>query len=361
MNGPESAALELVRDILEDGCQPSHVRACEEGAGWSEQVWNSLAGSDLPWVSVPEEFGGAGGTLSEALFISREVGRYAAPVPFVETGILAGWLLSQVGSTVARVPTTVPPGHANDTARLTKTTSGWRLEGVAHDVPWAACAQNVVALLGDGARWHVAAVPADRLEIHPGRNLAGEPRDDIVFRGVELDRSSVVPAPTGVNVATLKRRGALARAMQMAGAMEAVCRLTIRYSGARQQFGRPISSFQAVRHNLATVVGETELGSMAGAAAAAQGGDAVSELAAAIAKSMAGVSADKVARLGHQVHGAIGMTKEYDLQLSTRRLWAWESEFGSTRYWSSRLGSAVLGMGSSELWDLTRGRAQSPP
>ena len=110
-------------------------------------------------------------------------GRHAAPIPLAETGLLAGWLLSAARAAASDSgPTTVVPGRAEDDLRLV----GDRLHGTAHRVAWARAAERIVALV-DGK---VVAVAPSRARIEPVTNLAGEPRDTVVFDGAEPRRRS---------------------------------------------------------------------------------------------------------------------------------------------------------------------------
>ena len=183
--------------------------------------------------------------------------------------------------------------------------------------------------------------------------MAGEPRDALDFAGLRVSGDAVAPAGHSVDRAALYRRGALARAMLMAGAMERALETAVTYAGERKQFGRPIAKFQAVQQQLAVMAGQV---AAAGAAADA-GVEALSlddpakqEFLVAIAKTRVGDAATLAAEIAHQVHGAIGFTKEYSLQLSTRRLWSWRDEFGGDTEWAAKVGAYVCAGGADALW-----------
>ncbi len=204
---------------------------------------------------------------------------------------------------------------------------------------------NPMIVFGDGVQG--ARLPAG------GSNMAGDPRDTYEFAGAGLSGNEVAPAPPGVDQAALYRRGALARAMMMAGAMERALDTAVNYALERKQFGRPIGKFQAVQQNLAVMAGQV---AAAGAAADA-GVEALSiddparqEFLIAIAKTRVGDAATLASEIAHQVHGAIGFTKEYSLQLSTRRLWAWRDEFGGDTEWAAKVGAYVCAGGADALW-----------
>ncbi len=157
----------------------------------------------------------------------------------------------------------------------------------------------------------------------------------------------------GADRAEVYRRGALSRAMLMAGALERALDTALTYVQERKQFGRQISKFQAVQQQMAVLAGQV---AAAGAAAEA-GAEALSnpdpelrELLIAVAKTRAGDAATMAAEIAHQVHGAIGFTQEYALQLSTRRLWSWRDEFGPETAWAARVGAIVCARGADALW-----------
>ena len=155
--------------------------------------------------------------------------------------------------------------------------------------------------------------------------------------------------------------GAAARAMQMAGALEAVLDLAVGYANERVAFERPIAKFQAVQHNLARLAGETAVaiaaaGSAADAIAHAAGFDEGVFLEAASAKIRVGEAAGEGAAIAHQVLGAIGFTQEHTLHRFTRRLWAWRDDFGNESFWAVKLGNMVAAKGADALWPMLAAR-----
>jgi len=193
----------------------------------------------------PEDAGGSGGTLVDAMAVLRLVGRHAAPVPVAETGPLAGWLATTAGLDLAKGPASVVPGD-----RVLEVDGG-RLHGEAI-VAWGGRAARIFAVVdGPGGPLVVAADPA-QVDVTGRANLAGEPRDLVRF-DVALADVEHVPAPAECDRAQLLRRGSLTRTVLSAGALEAMSQLTIDYTNDRRQFGRPVAAFQAVQHHLVTV------------------------------------------------------------------------------------------------------------
>ncbi|MGD9527915.1 MAG: acyl-CoA dehydrogenase family protein, partial [Pseudonocardia sp.] len=158
----------------------------------------------------------------------------------------------------------------------------------------------------------------------------------------------------------LAQRASLGRSQLLAGAARGALAQSVRYAGERVQFGRPIGRFQAVQQQLAMAAGEVAAAGAAADAAAATAdrdgfGTAATALAVAAAKARTSEAAGAVARIAHQVHGAIGFTREHDLRLLTTRLWAWREEDGSDAFWHAELGAWVLAAGPDGLWPLVTG------
>src|SRR5439155_8940309 len=162
----------------------------------------------------------------------------------------------------------------------------------------------------------------------------------------------------------LQLGGALMRSAQIAGALQAVLELTIRYAGERVQFGKPIGSFQALQQQIAVLSEHSGAATVAAECAfaeSANGAGGFATLPIAAARICSAEAASLAASVAHTVHGAIGFTHEHALQLSTRRLWSWRSEFGNATTWSQRLGQAVCAGGAAGLWPaITAGRLDLP-
>jgi acyl-CoA dehydrogenase len=301
-----------------------------ESERWSPAVWEAASSLGLPWISVPESLGGVGGSISDAVAVLISAGRYAAPIPLAETGLLAGWLLASAGLPVGDGPLTVVPGRPDDDLRIVE----GRLSGSAHRVPWAGSVDRIVALV-DG---YVVVTSPSSGHVTEAANVAGEPRDTLTFEGALVDE--LVPASDGVDAEALSFRGALGRAALMAGALSAMEELTVSYTGERRQFGRPIGSFQAVQALVVRAAEEAALVDTAVQVAAREADRSPARFEIASAKLLADQAAGAAARAAHQAHGAMGMTQEYPLHQLSRRLWAWRNEYGRL-LWPRKLGEAI--------------------
>jgi len=336
--------------------------------GWSEKLWTVVEMADLPGISIPEEAGGAGGTLGDLAAVLRVAARYAAPIPLAETGMLAGWLLSSAGLSRPAGPMAAGPVHDDDAIVVRRDGESWVASGKLARVPWARVARRLALLATDGNNDFIVNGDPSRREIKPGRNLASEPRDDVLLQDLAVSDSDIALAGKGIDREALRLRGALARAVMMAGALERALDLSAQYAVQRVQFGRKIGQFQAIQQELARFGGE-----VAAAVAAALSAAGMMErhaagtvarrdamLAVASAKIRVANAAHEGALIAHQIHGAIGVTDEYILHHSTLRLWAWSEEFGNETYWASALGHAILARGADLLWPaLTENREET--
>jgi acyl-CoA dehydrogenase len=155
--------------------------------------------------------------------------------------------------------------------------------------------------------------------------------------------------------------GGVVRSLQIAGALEAMLEITVRYSNERVAFEKKISKFQAVQHNLAKLAGESAAALAAATSAAdtlanAKSFDDAAFLEAAAAKIRCSEAAEKGGAIAHQVHGAIGFTSEHILHRFSLRALAWRDDFGSESYWAVELGKLVANRGADELWPLVASR-----
>jgi acyl-CoA dehydrogenase len=349
--------LESMSRLFEDHCTKQVADAAETGV-FAQTLWNHVAESGVPLAALPESAGGADAEWSDLFAVLRVAGRHSAPIPLAET-MLAGWAAASCGLETSDGPMTVGPVRAGDKLALERDGNGWRLTGTATRIPYASFVTRMI-LIADSpmGEMAVAVDGTGGADLAKGKNIANEPRDTLSFDNVRLSADQAAPVANGVSRAALYRRGALARATMMSGALEKALDLAVTYAQERQQFGRPISKFQAVQQNLAVLAGQTA----AAVASANLGIQALSdpdpgrqEFFIGVAKTRVGEAATLACEIAHQVHGAIGFTKEYALQLSTRRLWSWREEFGADPEWAAKVGAHACRNGADDLWPMLIG------
>jgi acyl-CoA dehydrogenase len=301
----------------------AHAEALQHtGAAWPEAAWAAIEESGLPLALVPEAHGGFGLPPREALALIRQTGRHALPLPLAET-IVANAALAAASLPLAEGP-----------AALVPDTAGER-------IAWG-CAAKTFVVERDGMLQRLAHMTCAATST----NLAGMPRD-----AISLDQSG--GEATATSGPSLLELGALARALQMAGALERVLELTIEHVSTRVQFGRPLAKFQAIQQEIAKLAGEVAASSAAADQAAdtySGGGDL--GFAVAVARARIGEAVGRANAIAHQLHGAIGFTQEHALHRFTTALWSWRDEFGTQRYWTLKLGKRALDAGRDGYWPM---------
>jgi len=345
---------ETAARIFSDLADPQTVNNAK-GDGWKEPLWRALADTGLTLAWVDEELGGSGASLADGFEILRVTGRFAAPVPLAET-LLAGWLLSRAGIASPTGAMSVAPARPGD--RIALNPDG-TLSGRARGVPFAAESLHLAVLASGTSGPSVALVEAKACRLDAGVSLSGD-----VMNGVTFDRTPIVkaaPVAAGFDQTSLMLMGMTVRSIEMAGALEAVLALTVRYANERIAFERPIAKFQAVQHSLARLAGEVA----AAIAAAESAADAMARagtcddalfIEAVSAKIRSAEAAQEGAAIAHQVHGAIGFTTEHILHRYTLRLLDWRDDFGNESLWAAALGDMVAARGAAEFWPLLASR-----
>ncbi|MDE2379500.1 acyl-CoA dehydrogenase family protein [Bradyrhizobium sp.] len=350
----DNIVVETAEKIFSDLADPQTINHDKKGA-WKAPLWQALSEAGLPLSWVPEDCGGSGASLADGFALLNAAGRFAVAVPLAET-MLAGWLLAQAKIASPDGEMTVAPASPKD--RITLHPDG-SLSGRARSVPFAKAAKHFAVLAQGNGGLSIALVDAARARIEAGLNVGYDNSDTVTFDKVQPITTK--PAPKGFDQNTLMLMGCVARSLQIAGSLESMLDISVRYSNERVAFEKKISKFQAVQHNLARLAGE----SAAALAAATSAADAIANakffdeaifLEAAAAKIRCAEAAEKGGAIAHQVHGAIGFTMEHILHRYSLRALAWRDDFGSESHWAVELGRLVAHRGADELWPLVASR-----
>lgn len=338
MNETSLLLAESATRLFADHFDEAAARISREGH-LSDPGWTAIEEAGLPIALVGEAAGGFGLPAADALELVRIGGRFASPAPLGET-MIANWLLSRAGLPLASGPATF----------LTLACDGeTRFAGRAGNVPWAALAETLVVV----ADKRIARIEARDAMIEPIGGPGALPRAAVEVDFAATDADS---CPVGdIDAAVVKAAGAAMRTLEIAGALERVAEMTVAYASERVQFGRPIGKQQAIQQQLAILATQAAAANAAADIAAAAFASHGNEAAIAAAKSRAGEAAGIGASIAHQVHGAIGFTREHPLHLFTRALWTWRDEFGSERYWRERLGALAFDAGADGFWPFVTG------
>ena len=301
-------------------------------------LWADLDRLGLIRLTGAASSGGSGGSWFDAAALLTAATRHGIHLPMGEHDLLAEWLREEVQL---------------GGERAIRTAAVLDERGRGRAVPWAGVVDRLVLVWPAGSGYRIGEVSPGAVALIPGVNRIGEPRDTVL-----LDTSNVagVPVDTAL-VHQFRLKSAMLRAIQVCAALDRALDLSVEHARTRSQFGRPIASFQMVQAMLADMAGECALARAATEAAlisAVRSGwsESASRFRVAAARSCAGHAASVVVRNAHQVHGAIGTTREHQLHESTRAALAWRSEFGSMTHWDREVMRASLAAGADGLWTL---------
>lgn len=350
----DNIVAETAERIFADLADPQTINGAPD-ASWKSELWMALADAGLPLSWVPEDCDGSGASLADGFSVASSAGRFAISVPLVET-MLAGWLLSQAGLPSPSGQMTVAPARPQDRVMIN---ADGTFSGRARGVPFGSEARHI-AVIASGAQGNmIALAEASACRIEAGDSLGNDASNVVIFDNVRP--ISVGPAPSGTTPKTLMLMGAALRSLQIAGTLETMLDISVRYANERIAFEKQISKFQAVQHNLAKLAGEVAVavaaaGSAADAIANAASFDDAVFLEVTSAKIRCAEAAEKGAAIAHQVHGAIGFSMEHVLHRYTLRALAWRDDFGHESYWAVELGKFVAARGADELWPLVASR-----
>ncbi len=305
--------------LLAAHCTPAVVREAERMHA-ADALWAEIDASGFLDALVEESAGGAGLGLRGGFDLLLLCGRHAVPLPLAQTF----WLRALL----ARAGVAAPPGRLTLAPQVSVAA-----DGSIH------CQGLPFGLVAD---WVLVPMPSFAVLLPLA---AAECRDTGVHGSLQAHCAWSVRPDTAIEVnadVPWLHAGALLTAALMAGAMEQVLEVTLAYANDRAQFGKPIGRFQAVQQQLAVMAEQAFAARMAAELGCADAGIGVNPLRAAVAKARASEAAEKVAAIAHAVHGAIGVTAEFDLQIYTRRLQEWRGDFGSQAYWHTHIGAALL-------------------
>lgn len=340
--------------------------------GWSEAIWAQLAELGLLGLPFAEAHGGFGGGAVEIMLVMEQFGRALVVEPYVATVVLAGTAIAQAG-TEAQQQALLPRvaegrlklafAHGERQARYdltdvmttaTRDGGAWVLDGAKSVVTHGDCADKlVVSARTAGERDAAAGITLFLVDAHApgvarrGYTMRDEQRAaDIALSNVRVADTDVL-GEVGEGLPIIERvveTGIAATAAEAVGAMQAMNDLTLEYSRTREQFGKPIGSYQVVQHRLADMFMAMEQGrSMAMLAAMSVSETDPVQRARDIAMAKVGVgqAGRYVSQSAVQMHGGIGMTEEYAVGHYFRRCMVIERLFGDPAYWLAKLAETV--------------------
>jgi len=350
------------REFLSQECPLTLVREMErDPRGYTDELWRQMVGLGWTGLVFPEQYGGAGGGFIDLAVLLEEMGRSLLPGPFFSTVVLGGLTVLDAG-TEAQKQDIIPQvcnGQLRMTLALTEpsaTYEAWGVETTAtpegdayrlNGTKLFVLDAQVADLLLVATRTSSSPdpsqgitlflVPGDSpgLSVNQLNSIGSDRQCEVVLNDVRVPASSVLgPVDQGWPVIQRAIQRAVAgKCVEMLGGAEAVLDMTVEYVKQRTQFGRPVGGFQAVQHHCANMATDVE-GSRHVAYQAAwrvsEGLPADREVA--MAKAWLNGAYQRVCATAHQCHGAIGFTKEHNLQLYTRRAKVQELNYGGVNF-----------------------------
>ncbi|MBS0123696.1 acyl-CoA dehydrogenase family protein [Thetidibacter halocola] len=344
-----------LRRFLAESVTPARIAATtDDAAGHDPDLWRRLTDLGLPGAMVSEARGGFGGDGFDLMVVFEELGRAGLPTPLLDSAVLAGGLLAETGrdDLLARVIegqviafAHAEPGSRYDLSRVAtraqRRADGWHVAGHKAVVHAAPAAEALIV----SARTGGAVADED------GLSLFLVPRDAVTMRdyplqgggrAAEVHVDATLPAdallmPEGTALAAIERAQARATAAQCAealGLMEAIKTLTVDYLRTRKQFGQPIGKFQALQHRMADVLIEIEQARSAviNLCGHMDAERPLRERHVSATKNLVGRAARLVVEESIQMHGGIGMTRDYALGHLAKRLTMVDHRFGDADF-----------------------------
>ena len=368
LNETQQMLRTSAREFLEAECPTSYVRDMErDERGYTPQFWDKLAG--LGWLGLvfPERYGGSELGFVELAILLEEMGRVLLPGPYFSTVLMAGMTIAEAGSDDQKREylSGIASGRLIMTMALTEASGRWDAEGVQTTaepsggdfalngvkmyVPNANVSDHVIVAARTGQEESdvsLFVVPSntDGLTIAALQTIASDKQSEIALNNVYVPGSALLGELSGGwdSIQKALAWGAVGKCAEMLGGAQQTLDMTVAYAKQRIQFGRSIGSFQAIQHHVADMAADVEgcrYITYQAAWALAEGLPAEREVA--MAKAWVSDAYHRVCMTAHQCHGAIGFTKEHDLQLYSRRAKAGELMFGDSEHHMEAVASAV--------------------
>jgi alkylation response protein AidB-like acyl-CoA dehydrogenase len=352
----------MARDFLTDKLPKTVVKEVEQSeAGYSPELWQEMAGLGWMGLAFPEKYGGSGMSFLDLAILLEEMGRACLPGPYFSSVILGGLAIADVGSDEQKqqyLPK-IASGEIIFTLALTEASAqydadietkataykdGYIINGTKLFVPDAHIANYMLVV----ARTDEKAKGEEGLTIFivdgksPGissivlNTIANDKLCQVVFKDVKVPKENILGELNQgwKEIQKIIQRAAVAKCCEMVGCIQQALDMTVSYAKERKQYDRPIGSFQVIQHycaDMATDVDGTRLSAYQAAWMLSEGLPCAKEIA--IAKAWAGEACQRVMALAHQIHGAIGVTIDHDLQYYTRRAKAAEVSFGDANFY----------------------------
>ena len=370
LNEAQQMLKNSAQEFLEAECSKDYVREMEEDErGYTPELWQKLAEQGWLGLIIPEKYGGVELEYQDLIVLLEEMGRYMLPGPYFSTVVMGGMTITDAateeqkqeylpriaeGQIIVTLAINEPSGRWDaEGIELKASENGekWVLNGTKLFVPNAHVSDYIVvaARTGEGANdisLFIVSTQAKGVEETLLQTIASDRQSEVIFNNVEVSSSDLLGDKNAgwSTIEKVLQWGAIGKCAEMTGGGQEVLDMTVEYAKQRTQFGRPIGTFQAIQHhcaNMATDVEGSKFITYQAAWRLSEGLPADREVA--MAKAWVSEAYRRVCALGHQSHGAIGFTKEHNMQLYSRRAKAAELAFGDADLHLDKV-SEILGL-----------------
>ncbi len=337
------------RQVLDSEYPPSAVRdAASSELRYSPDFWRKISDLGWPGTLIPGASGGAGGTIIEAGVLAEEMGGALCETPFVSSSVVSAHLL--ISSALPSSNTILPAVAGGDTIvsfsetgattrpdspRVERTAPGYVVDGTAPFVPFAHVSDELL-IAGKGPEGEDVLLRADpqdrRISVTLHDTIDWSPLCHLKFDKLELPEVSRLAGgqEASSSIAKALELGAVITCMEQLGGAERCLEMANEYAMNRVQFGRPIATFQAIKHKLADMYASLALArAISYAALRASADGASSPMLTAMACVASSEAFTSVARSALQIYGGLGYTWEVDVHLYLRRAAALATLYGS--------------------------------
>jgi alkylation response protein AidB-like acyl-CoA dehydrogenase len=347
----------MARDFLTDKLPKATVKEIEESeAGYSAELWKEMAGLGWMGLAFPEKYGGSDMGFLDLAILLEEMGRACLPGPYFSSVILGGFPILYIGSdeqkekylpgissgeTIFTLALTEPSASYDESGIETKAAAegdNYIISGTKLFVPDANVADYmlVAAKTGKGITLFIVDGKSTGISTTVLKTIANDKLCEVAFDKVKVPKDNILGKldQGWTEIEKIIQRAAVGKCCEMTGCIQQALDMTVEYSKDRKQYGHPIGSFQVLQHymaDMATDVDGTRLSAYQAAWMLSEGLPCTQEVA--IAKAWAGEACQRVMALAHQIHGAIGVTIDHDLQYYTRRAKAAEVTFGDAKFY----------------------------
>jgi alkylation response protein AidB-like acyl-CoA dehydrogenase len=351
----------FARDFLEKECPEQLVRAMEEDEkGYSPELWQKMAQQGWMGLIIPENYGGTGMNICELVVLLEEFGRALVPGPFISTVVLGGVPIMEAGTEEQKqqyLPK-IASGELIMTLALTEPSAKWTADGVqleakkdgsdyvlngtklfvqdAHVSDSMVVAARTGGSGEDGITLFLVDSKSPGIKFEVLKTIAADKQCEVVFENVKVPAANML-GDEGKGwpiIEKTKKVATVAACAYLVGLSQMDFDVTLNYAKERVQFGRPIGSFQAIQHKLADAVIDVDGSRFITykAAWSLQEGEPDADMMISMAKAWTSDASRRVVAHGQQIHGGIGFTKEYKIQLYFRRQKWMELMWGDADY-----------------------------